>query len=225
MTPNIERLDTLHDYDIAALMLEPLEVQASTIDARVRKIERINRTIYAELGGLILYFEERRLFSLCFDEKGERFKSMESWLVSACPYSRSYALEAKAKMKVLRDSGTPMDKLLFVPRCNIQLLAQLPAPLQRDEEVLKDASLLEEDAFRSKIIREHPEAHIDTAKRFTFRLDGSAAVKVGQALTLAMQIEDTQSKEIALEAICAAYILEHEEDCQPSNIGHREAHA
>jgi hypothetical protein len=212
---NIGRFTNLEESDLRLIMLEPLEVQAATIDARVRKIEAVSKRIYGELGMLVLYFEEKKLWHYCFDEKGERFKSLDGWVVSACPYSRSYALEAKAKVKILRESGTPMDELLQVPRCNVLLLAQLSSDLQRDPEVLKDAQTLTEDAFRDKIIREQPNQGIEPKKKMIFDFEASAREVVDEAIALAMKKWEC-SRQVAVEGIFAEWLLANRVE---SNIG------
>jgi hypothetical protein len=212
---NIGRFQNLEESDLRLIMLEPLEVQASTIDARVRKIEAFNRRVFSELGMLVLYVEEKRLFNLLFDEKGERFKSLDSWMQSACPYSVSYAKEAKAKVKILRESGTPLDELLNVPRCNVLLLSQLSSSLQRDPEILKDAQLLQEKVFRDKIIREHPEQGIEPEKKMIFSFEASTRLVIEEAIALAMKKFDCP-RQVAVEGIFGEFLVNNRPE---SNIG------
>jgi hypothetical protein len=210
-TSDLGRFESLGESDLRLIMLEPLEVQASTIDARVRRIEKLNRSIYIELGALVLYFDEKKLWHYCFDEKGDRFNSLEGWIVNACPYSRSYALEAKAKVKVLRESGTPMDELLNVPRCNVLLLAQLSSDIQRDPEVLKDAQTLSEDAFREKIIREFPSQCIEPKKKMIFDFEQTAREVVDEAIKLAMEKWEC-SRQAAVEGIFAEWLVAQKQE-------------
>jgi hypothetical protein len=212
---NIGRFQNLEESDLRLIMLEPLEVQASTIDARVRKIEAVNKRIYGELGMLVLYFDEKKLWHYCFDEKGDRFTSLDAWVVNACPYSRSYALEAKAKVKILRDSGTPIDELLNVPRCNVLLLAQLSSELQRDPEILKDAQTLQEEVFRDKIVREHPSQHIEPKKKLIFDFDMTEREVIDEAIALAMKKWEC-SKHAATCGIFAEFLVNNRPE---SNIG------
>jgi hypothetical protein len=214
MTPNMV-LKTWDESDLNLIMLEPLEVQAATVDARVIQIEKFNRTVYAELGLLMLFCETKKLWGFMFDDTGARFKSFESWVCARAPYSRSYALEAKSKMKILKESGTPMDKLTDVTRANIQLLAQLPPALQRDEEVLKDAKLLTEEAFRDKIVREHSEAHIEPKKKMVFDFEATAREVVDEAIAIAMKKWDC-SRQAAVEGIFGEFLINNRE----SDSGH-----
>jgi hypothetical protein len=212
---NIGRFTNLEESDLRLIMLEPLEVQATTIDARVRKIENFNRRVFSELGMLVLYVEEKRLFALLLDERGEKYRSLEAWMQSSCPYSVSYAKEAKAKVKILRDSGTPMDELLNIPRCNVELLAQLSSNLQCDPGVLKDAQLLQGEVFRDKIVREHPEQGIERKKKLIFDFEASAREVVDEAIALGMKKWEC-SRQVAVEGIFAEWLLANRVE---SNIG------
>jgi hypothetical protein len=220
MTPNMV-FKTWDASDMVLLKERSRTEQFEVIDGRVRFFERINRTIYTELGILVLYVQEQHLWDEGFGADGKPLRSMEQWLQEACPYSASYAKEAKEKIKILRDSGVDMDQLAEVPRCNIHTLTLLPPAVLRDDAaVMKDAKQLSEEVFRSKMATEYPQAHIDPKKKMLQYF----SPLVDEALALAMKKWDC-SRTAATEAVFAEWLLANR--TEPSDVGQvaREAHA
>ncbi len=197
--------------------------QFEVIDGRVRFFEKINRTIYTELGILVLYVQEQHLWDEGFGLDGKPLRSFEQWIQESCPYSASYAKDAKEQIKILRDSGAPMDQLVEVPRCNIRVLAQLPPVLQRDTEVLRDAQTLTEDVFRGKLCREHPEAHLDPLKRVKWQFEQGAWEVIDEAIHRAMAKWDC-GQQAAIEGIFAEWLVENKREEVSPEIG-QVAHA
>lgn len=211
------------ESDLALLMEKPLEYQAQTLDQRVRTIEKVWKRTFTELGIICLYVDEKRLWQYCYDPAGNRFTSFDAWIIDSAPLSRSYAYDAKAKIKILRDSGVPLERLAEVPRVNVITLSQLPPVLQRDEEVLADAQKLSEETFRAKMVSEHPEAHLEARKRVRWEFDQTAWEVVDEAVHRAMQKWEC-NQQAAIEGIFAEWLVADKGEVEASEIG-QGAHA
>jgi hypothetical protein len=208
-------LEHLTESDLRLLMEEPLAVQAEKLENRVIQIERSHRRTFTEIGLIYLYFEEKALFRLRFDREGNAYTSFNKW-ASTCAelVSRSYGYEAKEKIRILRDSGTNLDELKDVPRCNVETLAMLPPQVLREEKsVIKDAQQLSEDAFRSKMKREYPEAHIEDRKRTTFKFEEGVLEVVEEAIKLAMTMHKC-SRQAAVECIFAEWLVAQKQESE-----------
>jgi hypothetical protein len=212
MTPNMV-FKTWDASDMVLLKERSRTEQFEVIDGRVREIERINRTVFAELGILALYVQEQHLWDEGFGLDGKPLRSFEQWIQESCPYSAAYAKEAKSKIKIFRDSGINLDLIADVPQCNMQVLSMLPPAVLREEpDVIRDAKLLEEKAYREKMAREYPEAHIDPKKKMLQYF----SPLVDEALALAMKKWDC-SRTAATEAVFAEWLVLNREE---SDSGH-----
>jgi hypothetical protein len=210
-------LEHLTESDLRLLMEEPLEVQAEKLESRVMAIERSHRRTFLEIGLIYLYFDEKALYRLRFDSQGNAYESFNKW-ASTCSelVSRSYGYEAKEKVKILRDSGTNLDELRDVPRCNIEVMAMLPPHILRNEKsVIQDAQQLSEDAFRQKMAREFPEAHLEDRRKMSFKFDASVRQIVEEAIAIAMKKFDCP-RQAAVEGVFAEFLVNNREQ---SNIG------
>lgn len=224
MTSNLGRSDPYFtESDLRLLMEKPLEYQAQTLDQRVRSIEKTWKRTFTELGIICLYVDEKKLWQYCYDPQGERFTSFDGWLIDCAPLSRSYAYDAKAKIKILRDSGVPLERLTEVPRVNVITLSQLPPALQRDESILRDAQVLSEDTFRQKMVTEHPESLLEARKRLRLEFDQTAWEVVDEAIHRAMQKWEC-NRQIAIEGIFAEWLVENKREEVSPEIG-QVAHA
>jgi hypothetical protein len=180
------------------------EAAAVAIDDRVRKIERSSKLTFVELGMLLMEVEQREYWRYM---QGD-WHSMDQWLSVAAPVCRT---SGYAALKAVRElSDVPTDQLIEMPRCNVGLLAKVPKK-NRTPEVIDAAKSLSENAFTGFVQREVPDEHIEHKLPMRFKPDASQRQVIEDALKLAMEREELVSREDALEAICADYLISGED--------------
>jgi hypothetical protein len=190
---------------IAASEGLPQPVRAVLFDGRVREIEAQNRRHYIELGELLVAMEEGELWRHLRDpQTNQPFTSFDRWLGDAAPVSRSTGYLAKRAVKEL--SEVPREELLKVPQCNAEILRLLPGKQKADPEIVRQAQVLNEEAFRGYIGREVPEAHIEGRRTMRFRFDQSAAEEVELAIKAFAALHECELRETAVEGITAAWL-------------------
>ena len=176
---------------------------AMALDSRVRAIEKQNKLTYVELGIICLRVEQKELYLSMYDGK---FKSFGAWITDAAPYSRATAYSALGEVKRLIEDNVPLDVANKLPRCNLKTVNRLSTSLKRDPEILKAAEVLEEQEFKRKIRKEHPEQHIEDDSPMRLKFERSQRVKVDEAIDVAMAIYELPTREAAIEVICTEFL-------------------
>jgi hypothetical protein len=202
------------DMDLSNLRQLSRLDQFQVIDSRIRDIERNQKRVYVELGLLVLYVQESRVW----EEGGHR--SMEQWLQKSCPCSRGHALGARTNVQILRDAGVPLTEVQDVPQCNIETMRLLSPADMRKPEVIRDAQQLSHEAFLDKMMREYPSSHLEKPRILQIKLTASQRLKIEEAMAKAMEIEGLAGRDQVLEMWAADYLQEHEDvECNAFQVG------
>ena len=186
----------------------PREMAALWVDTHLREMEKSQKRSFAERGLLLKAAEEREYWREVFDnETGQNYSSMERWICGACPYSRSDCFAAMRAVKELKD--IPIDRLLNIPRCNIQVLIRLSSKVRENPTVLSRAESLSEKDFLEWLASNFEEQHIDPPARMHLAPTTSAKVVIDEAIEMAKIVEECSGREEAMEAICVSYMDEN----------------
>jgi hypothetical protein len=181
------------------------EAAAVAIDDRVRKIERSSKLTFIEIGLLVDEVDRREYWK----HMAGNWHSMDHWLMDAAPVCRTSAYAARKAVREL-SPDIPVEQLIEMPRCNVGLLAKVPKQ-HRKPEIVEAAKTLSEESFSGFVEREVPDAHLEHKRPMRFRPDASQRQVIEDALKLAMEREELVSREDALEAICADYLISGED--------------
>lgn len=210
--PELER--SVEDGEITREFLDscwqnwPDHETARFLDLRIRKIEAQARKHFIEVGLICLEFSERGLWKDAFDpETGECFSSMDSWLCSACPVSRSSAYEALRVLKALPDLS--VDQMKEIPRMNLRTLVGLSSGVRKNPDVIAAASSQTEERFKKTIQDDFPDQALEQNHRLAFFGTKSFTKLVEDTLRMIMRTEELTSREAALEFLVTDWINDH----------------
>lgn len=188
----------------------PDEIAAVALDGRLRALEIQWKRSFLERGLLLLEMEQRQLWRKLTDpHTQEPYSSLEKWICSAAPQSRSDAYAALRAVKELRD--IPRQSLEAIPRCNVAILQALSTAVRNEPEVLKAAKDLPEREFIRKIQKDWPEQHIEERRMLHMNPTKTASTVIERAIKLAMQVEGLTTREQVLEMWATEYLQGHAE--------------
>jgi hypothetical protein len=189
----------------------PDEIAAVALDGRLRALEIQWKRSFLERGVLLLEMEQRMLWRKLDDPStGEPYTSLERWILTAAPQSRSDAYAALRAVKELRD--IPRQHLEGVARCNVAILQALSTSIRNEPEVLKAAKDLPEREFIRKIEKDYPDQHIESRRLIHLHPTKSASAVIEKAIKLAMQLEGLTTREQVLESWAVTYLQEHTDE-------------
>jgi len=163
-------------------------------DLRLRDLERRTKESYIEIGLIVYYVEKNNLFS-------PMYPSLGSWLVSACPYSRSTAYSALSSVKQAMLDGLSLDDCNEIPRCNLKIVNQLSTAVKHDPEILAAAKTETENNFISKVKEKYPSQHLQNVSYMRLKLDLDQRESIDAILEYAMKVLGVNTREQALEFV------------------------
>lgn len=208
MSPMLDKGIT--EATLIHLRSESDEIAAVALDCRIAALETLYKRTFLERGVILFEVEQRLLWQKIDDPAtGVPFTSLDRWILTRCPQSRSDAYAALRAVKELRD--IPRERLEAIPRCNVAILQALSTAVRNEPEILKAAKDLPEREFILKIQQDWPGQHIEERRLIHMKPTKSASVVIEQAIKLAMQVEGVTTREQALEVISVEYIHGHQE--------------
>lgn len=179
------------------------EEAAKVCDARMRFLEERDKQTHIERGLIFLAMEENEWYRYIVDPRtGEGYASADRWITDAAPISRSAAYAAKSAIKQL-SAEIPLQELNEIPQCNLDTVKKLSTKTRKKPEILHAAKTLPENKFLEKIEKEYPEEHIEEKKPMRLKPDKSARVRINRTMATVMWVFDLETREQALEQLCA----------------------
>lgn len=180
------------------------EAAAQVYDRRLRVIEEGYSLTFTEIGMIMLEAEARELWKYTDKTDGTKPSSLFDWVHDAMPVSHGTAFDAKKAAEVLK--GIPVEERAQIPRGNLMTMVGLSTKVAESSEVRKAATRLKPKDFREMIERDYPEQHVEALKPMRFNPQRSARKVIDEALEMAMVLEETESRDEALEKICQRYV-------------------
>jgi hypothetical protein len=180
-------------------------------DSRVRELDRLWSSTWQELGQLAMTVRDNNEWKLITYRDEERlldlpYTSFNSWLLNACPKSRSVVYAAIGALDELKDIS-PAD-LKQIRHSTAHVLKKLPRAMRAQPDVIADAKRMTTKEFVSKVKRERPDLHLEQFIPCEFRFTESQEKVIDKALAKAMEVYELPTRELAFEAICADWMLE-----------------
>ena len=158
-------------------------------------IDNASKYSYARVGIICRDVKNRLLWQ-------HRAKSFHEWVKIACPWSFATAHASLRDVEELAD--VPEKDLAAIPASNFPIMKQLSTAVRAEPQVLEGAKTKPTEKFVEQIRETHPEQHLDAKKPMRFFPDESAAVKIEEALEMAMRHgAANRSEALELIAYCA----------------------
>jgi hypothetical protein len=177
---------------------------AIALDHRARTIEVTLSNLFVEVGVIAKEVDDRELWRHITKTDGDLCHSFDDWLLDAMPVSRGTVYAARKVAQRL--SGIPVEERSLISPGNLKTLAEVDDPKITQDRLILDASKkLKPAAFREKIMREHPEQHLEAESPMKFTPTTSQRREIEEALVLAVALGDAGSRNEALEAIAVHY--------------------
>jgi hypothetical protein len=179
---------------------------ATMLEACIRDLDGIEKQVFAVRGRALLMMEERQLWKLLTDPATKApWRSLDAWLASAAPHSRSDCYAALRAVRELQD--VPFETLTQMPRCNVEQLRKVSSGVRARPEVQAAARELPEKDFVEKLNREHGQ-HLEPRKLVLLPPAGEVE-ELEQALEMAMLVEGCSTLTEALRCLAISYIAEN----------------
>lgn len=186
------------DAALISLRSMPDEIAAVALDGRLRTLEAQWKRTFVERGLILLEMEQRMLWKYLPDpQTGQPYNSLERWIITAAPQSRSDAYAALRAVKELRD--IPRERLEAIPRCNVAILQALSTAVRNDPNILDAARHLPEKEFIHEIQRCWPEQHVEQRRAIHMHPVASASPIIEKGFKLVMEHEGLTTREQVLE--------------------------
>lgn len=200
----LHRKNVLEAPDWAVLRSMVQETAAKHLTAFLRDWDRIEKQVYALRGMAMLLVEERQLYRwVVDDEVGDYFQSFDRWLKQTCPESWSYCRQALNAVKELK--AVPFEDLLQIKRCNLEQLKKVSSNVRILPEVVAAAKLMPEKAFVEKLNTSFNQCL--EVKQPIAMASPSVSMIIDQAIEIATALEGCKTREEALEAIAAYFVM------------------
>ena len=193
------------ELSLVTLRSLPEEKAALVLDRRLRAMEESYKRSFIERGIILIEVQERQLWRWMADETGLQYGSFEAWVCNAAPQSRRDCFYAMRAIKDLQD--IPLPELREIPRCNIALLQSISTGVRSKPEVIAAAKHLSEKEFVAKVEADWPDQHIESRRTIHLQPTKSAAGIIDQAIEMATALEGCQTREEALEAVAAYFVM------------------
>lgn len=184
--------------ELEEIEMTPLE-KAQSYDGRMRDLEKqISQTWY-EAGQIGLAMRNSRGWELL------NFGSFNQWLLDAAPKSRSVVYAAINALEELND--VPAEELKEIAHSTVHILKKLPKEVRKNPAVREAAKKLTTKEFGRKMKADHPELHLENYIKTEFLFEASQEKVIDEAIEKAKALYDLPTKELAIEAICADWLL------------------
>lgn len=173
--------------------------QAQAYDRRMRDLEVTISQTWFEAGQIGIYMRNSKGWDLLGHH------SFNAWLKDAAPKSRSVVYAAINALEELQD--VPAEDLKEIAHSTVHVLKKLPKQMRSNPAVREAAKNLSTKEFSRKIRAEHPELHLEKYLKEEFYFENSQQKVVDEAIEKAKAVYDLPTKELAIEAICADWLL------------------
>lgn len=184
---------------------------ASLHDARVRELEKLHVATWSEMAELCIVIQDNCEWE-CLG-----FESFNAWLLDAAPKSRSAMYVAMGLVKELAGDVATAD-LRQIEIGSAKVLAKLPKKMRKKPETIAAAKRRPRE-FVQHVQKTAPELHIETIAPRQFAFTASQERIIQGCLELVKLLLDITSDEEAIEAICADFIGEHQEQFDKMKAG------
>ncbi len=155
-----------------------------------------------------------RLGELCYlvekdeDWKELGFSSYGSWMMDLekrSGYGRASLYEFRDLVRELRSDIPNLDG---VRRSSAHTLKQLPSSVRRAAGTITDAKAMEPEDFKRKVVKDHPEAHLELTDKKTLRLTTSQGEDFDESLATyrILSSSPTASVEEFIHFLCVDYL-------------------
>lgn len=168
------------------------------LDARARQIEQAWKSTWLELADLCITMRDNELWN----EGG--FESYSSWLISACPTSRSMAYLAVGIREELKDISDA--DLKGIPLGNADILKNLNKASRTDRKLLDAAKSHPPREFISEAILSDPTAHLEKLVKKHFTATQWTTIAGALERFRVIREEPTISDADALEYMCGEWM-------------------
>ena len=180
------------------------------LDAQARSIEKIFKSSWLELADICISMRDGQYWR----EGG--FTSYNSWLLSACPCSRSWAYMAVGAREELKE--IPIEDLREMPLGNAETLKLLPRSLRSDPEILEAAKSTTPREFVSRATSVAANTHIEQNVTIKFKGSASRAKVIQSCLDMWRMLNNEELSDMeVMEAVCAFYMLAHQTEWNEIN--------
>ena len=195
---------TIETPDWANLRATCPEDAGGRLTALLAHLDGIEKHVFALRGMAMLLIEERTLFRWVLDEQvGDYYVSFDKWLRDTCPNSWGYCRDALRAVKELK--AVPFEDLLQIKRCNLEQLKKVSSNVRILPEVVAAAKSMPEKAFVAKLNEDHAQ-HLEV-KQPVVMASPSVSMIIDQAIEIATALEGCKTREEALEAIAAYFVM------------------
>jgi len=172
---------------------------AQVYDSRMRELEKQIVSTWHEAGTIGLAMRNSNGWELLGHH------SFNAWLLSAAPKSRSVVYAAINALDELSDM--PAEELKEIAHSTVHVLKKLPKDVRSKPEVRSAAKSLTTKEFTRKMKADHPELHLENYIKREFRFEASQEAAIDKAIEHAKELYDLPTDELALENICADWLL------------------
>jgi hypothetical protein len=158
--------------DIDDLISLPDQQAAEALNLRLgafEYLERLYKGSFSERTRIVRNFETRSLWKYLIDpDTGYAFPNMTAWLsCSSFLGCRRTNFEALRMGKMLAD--VPDDKLVDIPKENMNMLAHLSTAVRTDPVIIEAARKQEPSDFEGFVEKNYPHQHIERRAPWTIR--------------------------------------------------------
>lgn len=197
----MEALQTLAVH-LGDLIKLPDPEAAVSLNSRLGAIDRVERRAFAERVIIVREFETRHLWKHLIDpDTGETFPNLTAWMsCSVYMGCRRTNFEAKKTAEMLSD--VPSEKLIDIPKANLNTLAHLSTAVRNQPEVLEAARTMKPEHFEEQIAEKHPQQHIDPRKPVPLHFGRSQWKAIEEWIEYAMQHDIAGTREEAIMRAC-----------------------
>ena len=178
---------------------------AIALDAALRALDTLSKSIFIQRGLILLEVESRRLWEHLATDEGVPYRSFEQWVCFAADYSRRDCFYALAAAKELRD--IPVRELSQMTRSNIEVMKTLSTGVRK--KVIEEAKTLTTTAFVAKLQEDYPDQHIEQ-KQPVPMASPDVCAEFDAAIQRSMERGATTRAE-AIKDISVNYLLDYPE--------------
>ena len=192
--------------DWLALRIQPPEQAATSLRALLAAYDGAEEKIFALRGWALRIIKERDLFRFDVDVEHDRpIASMDRWI--ECMYGEKKGRYYKESLAAAENlNGVSFEDFAAMPRCNIKQLEGCSSNVRVMPEVIEAAKTMPEKQFVKEVLNErfHQAREV---KQPVIMASRSVSTVIDQAIEMAIALEGCQSREEALEAIAAYFVM------------------
>ena len=190
--------------DWAEMRVEVAETAANRLTAFLKRLDGIEKQVFALRGMAMLIIEERELYRWVMDEEvGDYYTSFDRWMKQEFPNSWGYCRDALRAVKELRQ--VPFEDLLQIKRCNLEQLKRVSSNVRLLPEVVRAAKVMPEKQFVEKLNKDHDQ-HLEVKQPVTMA-GAEDCAEFEAAIARAMERGATTRAE-AIKDISVNYLLD-----------------